>query len=81
MPSQQRFEFEHDGRFTMPVPKDATMLPVRSEDRLWVERHLRHGDALDGYTSWPTPATIISDGAYGVGGFPGDPRTPDGLAD
>lgn len=39
------------------------------------------GDALDAYTQWPAPATIISDGAYGVGGFPGDPRTPQGLAD
>lgn len=39
------------------------------------------GNALDVYGKWPTPATIISDGAYGVGGFPSDPRTPDGLAD
>jgi len=37
------------------------------------------GDALATYGEWPTPATIISDGAYGVGGFPGDPRTPDQL--
>ena len=37
------------------------------------------GDALDAYSRWPTPTTIVSDGAYGVGGFPGDPRTPDGL--
>ena len=41
--------------------------------------HLDHGDALDHYQSWDTPDTIISDGAYGVGGFPGDPRTPDTL--
>ena len=34
------------------------------------------GDALDFYDTWDTPTTIISDGAYGVGGFPGDPRTP-----
>jgi hypothetical protein len=40
-----------------------------------------HGDALDVYESWPTPTTIISDGAYGVGGFPGDPRTPDSIGD
>ena len=40
-----------------------------------------HGDALDAYAGWPSPSTIISDGAYGVGGFPGDPRTADGLAD
>ena len=42
---------------------------------------LYRGDVLEAYTSWPTPATIISDGAYGVGGFPGDPRTPDRIAD
>ena len=40
-----------------------------------------HGDALDAYDRWPSPSTIISDGAYGVGGFPDDPRTVDGLAD
>lgn len=39
------------------------------------------GDALDAYGEWPTPTVIISDGAYGVGGFPGDPRTPDELAE
>lgn len=42
---------------------------------------LYHGDVSEAYAFWPTPATIISDGAYGVGGFPGDPRTPDGIAD
>ena len=40
---------------------------------------LYNRDALDVYRYWPTPTTIISDGAYGVGGFPGDPRTIDGL--
>lgn len=42
---------------------------------------LYHGDALDAYARWATPSCIVSDGAYGVGGFPGDPRTPDGLAE
>ncbi len=42
---------------------------------------LHLGDALDAYSEWDAPATIISDGAYGVGGFPGDPRTPERLAD
>ena len=37
------------------------------------------GDALSAYPGWPTPAAIISDGGYGVGGFPGDPRTPQEL--
>jgi SAM-dependent methyltransferase len=33
---------------------------------------LFRGDALDAYRTWPAPATIISDGAYGVRGFHGD---------
>lgn len=37
-------------------------------------------DALDRYADWPAPTVIVSDGAYGVAGFPGDPPTPDGLA-
>ena len=32
-------------------------------------------------TSGRLQRTIVSDGAYGVGGFPGDPRTPEGLRD
>ena len=43
------------------------------------EYTIHRGDALDAYDTWPTPATIVSDGAYGVGGFPGDPRTPEAL--
>jgi hypothetical protein len=37
-------------------------------------------DALGCYERWPSPTVIISDGAYGVSGFPGDPPTPEGLA-
>lgn len=45
-------------------------------------RNLVHeGDALDAYSSWDTPTTIISDGAYGLAGFDGDPRTVDVLPD
>ncbi len=36
---------------------------------------LHRGDVLDVYVDWPRPSLIMSDGAYGVGGFPGDPRT------
>lgn len=42
---------------------------------------LHEGTAQETYDDWPAPDLIISDGAYGVGGFPGDPRTPDGLQD
>jgi site-specific DNA-methyltransferase (adenine-specific) len=38
-----------------------------------------HGDALDLYERWPRPTVIISDGPYGLGSFPGDPVTVDGL--
>lgn len=37
------------------------------------------GDALDHYVSWPEPTCIISDGAYGISGFDGDPSSPEGL--
>lgn len=38
-------------------------------------------DALDRYIYWPQPTVIVSDGAYGVAGFPGDPPTHHGLAE
>ena len=40
---------------------------------------LHRGDALDAYRSWPAPAAIISDGAYGVRGFHGDTTGAAGL--
>lgn len=42
---------------------------------------LTRGDALRAYPKWPTPTTIISDGAYGVRGFHGDTTGPEGLVD
>lgn len=39
------------------------------------------GDALVAYERWPQPVCIISDGPYGLGKFPGEPKTPDGLAE
>ena len=41
---------------------------------------LHPGPAQEVYGTWDPPDLIVSDGAYGVGGFPGDPRTPQGLA-
>jgi site-specific DNA-methyltransferase (adenine-specific) len=37
------------------------------------------GDVLDLYRHWTQPTVIISDGAYGLGSFPGDPPTSAGL--
>ncbi len=39
------------------------------------------GDVLDFYPRWERPSVIISDGAYGLGSFPGDPPTSAGLED
>lgn len=33
------------------------------------------------YADWPSPVVIVSDGAYGVSGFPGDCPTPAGLVE
>jgi hypothetical protein len=39
------------------------------------------GNVLDLYSQWPSPTVIISDGPYGLGSYPGDPPTCDGLVD
>ena len=39
------------------------------------------GDFLSLVAGWPQPTVIISDGPYGIGSFPGDPLSPDQLAD
>lgn len=43
--------------------------------------HLCSGDSLLLCQSWPAPTVIIVDGPYGIGSFPGDPPTPDSLAE
>ena len=42
---------------------------------------VHQADSLDVCPSWPTPQVIISDGAYGVAGEPGDTSSPRGLTD
>ncbi|MEQ9486142.1 hypothetical protein [Coleofasciculus sp. F4-SAH-05] len=46
-------------------------------DSVQIER----ADVLTRYYAWQAPTVIISDGAYGLGLFPGDPPTPADLAD
>ena len=36
-------------------------------------------DSLTLYDSWDSPTVIISDGPYGIGGYPGDPLSPQNL--
>lgn len=45
------------------------------------EARIEMADAATRYSSWSAPTVIVSDGAYGLGLFPGDPPTPRELAD
>lgn len=58
---------------------------VRSQVRRRAYRrgdvHLYHGDALEVSRRWPSPTCIVVDGPYGLSSFPGDPPTPEGLAE
>ena len=42
---------------------------------------IHKGDAMSWYDVWPSPTVIISDGPYGLGSYPGDPPTHEGLAE
>lgn len=42
---------------------------------------IHHGDALGIYDEWRAPTCIIADGPYGLGKFPGEPTSPDSLAE
>jgi site-specific DNA-methyltransferase (adenine-specific) len=39
------------------------------------------GNSLQFYETWSRPTVIIADGPYGLGSYPGDPPTPEFLAD
>lgn len=51
--------------------------PAQSEPDI----QLYSGDVMGWYDIWPTPVVIVSDGPYGLGSYPGDPPTPDRLAE
>lgn len=53
----------------------------RGEEVKLVHASLFHGDANAAYERWPEPDCIISDGPYGLGKYPGEPVSPDGLAE
>jgi site-specific DNA-methyltransferase (adenine-specific) len=41
--------------------------------------HIEMADVLSRYVNWPSPTVIVSDGAYGLGLFPGDPISKNDL--
>src|SRR5215475_2722480 len=52
----------------------------RGRDRARIaSASLSLGNALDFYSEWDRPTCIISDGPYGLGKYPGEAPTPDGL--
>ena len=42
---------------------------------------VEHANALDCYANWLSPTVIVSDGPYGLSKFPGDPKSPDSIAE
>lgn len=42
---------------------------------------IEHDDSMNCYSRWPAPTCIIVDGPYGLGKFPGEPKTPSNLAE
>lgn len=52
-----------------------TAIPTTTIDSVQIEM----ADVLTRYSSWKPPTVIVSDGAYGLGLFPGDPPTPSDL--
>ena len=78
------------GRFLSAAPAQAALFsrarsrrphPAPGERFSRGRASLHFGRAEDCYAEWPAPTCLISDGPYGVDGFPGDRRTPDSLAD
>lgn len=61
-----------------PEVGDATPDDPASTPR--IPPRLYRGDVARLYHRWPRPIVIVSDGAYGLRSFPGDPSTADGLA-
>ena len=58
-------------------PEGPAVGDVYTRDQVTI--HFDHAENL--YADWPTPTCIISDGPYGVSGFPGDNHKAESLAE
>jgi hypothetical protein len=69
---------------SVQVPRHENLAVSNKNDSSLITKvgtsQIEYADALTRYKEWPLPTLIISDGAYGLGLFPGDPSTPDKLA-
>ena len=64
---------------TTPAQLQPTPRTFRSAEHRGVGIYF--GNAMEIYPHWPSPVVIVSDGAYGVSGFPGDTPTVEGLTE
>ena len=77
-----------DAPRVLRIPPRRTGAAVDSQDPAKAARietalkpHVDLGDSLVAIRSWERPTVIVSDGPYGLSSYPGDPATPEGLAD
>lgn len=70
--SQSQLFSGWQGRQREPVPGD-----LYTRDQVTI--HFDRAGKL--YSDWPTPTCILSDGPYGVNGFPGDNHKAESLAE
>ena len=72
------------GKSALLIGKIWTDSPDGKQEGVSLENislQVHQADSLNVYPAWPEPTVIISDGAYGIAGFPGDTPSPRGLAD
>lgn len=62
--------------------KERLKVAGHGDGTIWLgSASITHGDSLKACDGWLALACIISDGPYGLGKYPGEPNTPDGLAE
>lgn len=66
---------------TAPISTRHEVAPAETRRTTVEGVTIERADAMGRYADWAAPTAIIVDGPYGVGGFPGDPPTPDSLDD
>ena len=64
-----------------PAERRRPLEPVVGQQYTRGQVSIRFDRAENHYADWPTPTCIISDGPYGIGGFPGDSHTAGALAE
>lgn len=57
------------------------MISVMTVRDLRENIEIRHADVKECYDVWQAPVIIMSDGPYGISGYPGDPSTHEELAE